>query len=80
MASPTRTSRRTRAATSAPKATHSSAVGDDASGRTGIDFGVYGVPETFVVKGDGTIAFKLIGGVTPGNVALFKAQIAKAAH
>ena len=56
------------------------AVGNDESGRTGIDFGVYGVPETFVVKGDGTIAFKLIGGVTPGNVALFKAEIDKALH
>ena len=39
------------------------AVGNDASGRTGIDFGVYGVPETFVVEGDGTIAYKLVGGV-----------------
>ncbi len=36
-------------------------IGADRSGRTGIDFGVYGVPETFVVKGDGTIAYKFIG-------------------
>lgn len=36
-------------------------VGDDASGRTGIDFGVYGVPETYIVKGDGKIAYKLVG-------------------
>ena len=41
------------------------AIGDDRTGRAAIDFGVYGVPETFVVKGDGTIAFKLIGPVTP---------------
>ncbi len=37
------------------------AVGVDASGRTGIDFGVYGVPETYVIKGDGKIAFKFVG-------------------
>jgi cytochrome c biogenesis protein CcmG/thiol:disulfide interchange protein DsbE len=36
-------------------------IGADRSGMTGIDFGVYGVPETFVVKGDGTIAYKFIG-------------------
>ncbi|MDR3407992.1 MAG: DsbE family thiol:disulfide interchange protein [Methylovirgula sp.] len=37
------------------------AVGVDASGRTGIDFGVYGVPETYIIKGDGKIAFKFVG-------------------
>jgi cytochrome c biogenesis protein CcmG/thiol:disulfide interchange protein DsbE len=36
-------------------------VGADRSGRVAIDWGVYGVPETFVVKGDGTIAYKLVG-------------------
>lgn len=39
-------------------------VGTDAFGRAGIDLGVYGVPETFVVRGDGTVAYKLVGGVT----------------
>jgi cytochrome c biogenesis protein CcmG, thiol:disulfide interchange protein DsbE len=39
-------------------------VGTDAAGRTGIDLGVYGVPETFVIKGDGTVAYKLIGGIS----------------
>ena len=39
-------------------------IGADRSGRAGIDWGVYGVPETFVVKGDGTIAYKFIGPVT----------------
>lgn len=39
-------------------------VGLDESGRTGIDFGVYGVPETFIIKGDGTIAFKYVGPIT----------------
>ena len=56
------------------------AVGDDRSGRTAIDFGVYGVPETFVVKGDGTLAFKLIGPVTPDNIGLLEGEIDKAAR
>jgi cytochrome c biogenesis protein CcmG/thiol:disulfide interchange protein DsbE len=33
----------------------------DANGQTGIDFGVYGVPETFVIDGDGIIRYKHIG-------------------
>ena len=36
-------------------------LGLDADGRASIDWGVYGVPETFIVKGDGTIAYKFIG-------------------
>ena len=44
------------------------AVGADESGRTGIDFGVYGVPETYVVKGDGTIAAKIVGPLTEDNI------------
>jgi cytochrome c biogenesis protein CcmG/thiol:disulfide interchange protein DsbE len=36
-------------------------IGLDASGRTGIDFGVYGVPETYVIRGDGTIAYRFVG-------------------
>ncbi len=39
-------------------------IGADRSGRTGIDWGVYGVPETFVLRGDGTIAYKHIGPIT----------------
>lgn len=41
------------------------AVGADLAGRVGIDFGVYGVPETFVVTGDGTIFYKFVGPLTP---------------
>ena len=41
----------------------------DPAGRTAIDFGVYGVPETFVIKGDGTIAYKFIGPLTPSTAA-----------
>lgn len=37
------------------------AVGVDENGRTAIDWGVYGVPETFVVGRDGRIAYKFIG-------------------
>jgi len=37
----------------------------DADGRTGIDWGVYGVPETFVVDKDGIIRYKQIGPITP---------------
>ncbi len=36
-------------------------IGVDKPGRAAIDWGVYGVPETFVVRGDGTIAYKFIG-------------------
>ena len=37
----------------------------DTSGRTGIDFGVYAAPESFLVDPDGRIVFKQIGAVTP---------------
>jgi cytochrome c biogenesis protein CcmG, thiol:disulfide interchange protein DsbE len=37
----------------------------DVTGRTGIDFGVYGVPETFVIDKKGVIRFKQIGALTP---------------
>jgi len=37
----------------------------DRDGRVGIDFGVYGVPETFVIDKEGAIRYKQIGPVTP---------------
>jgi len=37
------------------------AIGVDANGRTAIDWGVYGVPETFLLGPDGTIRYKFIG-------------------
>ena len=40
-------------------------TGADVSGRVGIDWGVYGVPETFVVDREGRIAYKHIGVLTP---------------
>lgn len=36
----------------------------DVSGRTGIDFGVYAAPETFLIDADGFVVFKQIGAVT----------------
>lgn len=55
------------------------AVGVDANGRASIEWGVYGVPETFVVGRDGNIAYKLIGPVTPENIdSVLKAEIEKA--
>jgi len=44
------------------------AVGIDANGRASIDWGVYGVPETFVVGRDGRIAYKLIGPISEANL------------
>ena len=55
------------------------AVGTDANGRASIDWGVYGVPETFLVGRDGRIAYKLVGPITPGNLeAALKPAIEKA--
>lgn len=39
-------------------------TGADRNGRVAIDWGVYGVPETFVVGADGVIAYKHIGAIT----------------
>ena len=36
-------------------------IGADANGRVGIDLGVYGVPETFVITGDGKVAYRFVG-------------------
>ena len=54
-------------------------VGLDPNGRAGIDWGVYGVPETFIVRGDGTIAYKIVGPITAETAASeLKPQILKA--
>jgi cytochrome c biogenesis protein CcmG, thiol:disulfide interchange protein DsbE len=56
------------------------AVGVDSSGRTSIDWGVYGVPETYVVGRDGRISYKLVGPITAENFAgVLEPEIAKAA-
>ncbi len=46
-----------------------SAVGADRTGRIAIDWGVYGVPETFVVDGAGRIAYKHVGPLSRADIA-----------
>ena len=54
-------------------------VGVDGNGRASIEWGVYGVPETFVVGREGTIVYKLVGPVTPANFdRVLKSEIEKA--
>ena len=43
-------------------------VGLDLKGRAGIDWGVYGAPETFIVDKTGTIRYKHIGALTPRSL------------
>jgi cytochrome c biogenesis protein CcmG/thiol:disulfide interchange protein DsbE len=53
--------------------------GADTNGRASIEWGVYGVPETFVVGRDGRIAYKLIGPITRDNIeTVLKPEIEKA--
>jgi cytochrome c biogenesis protein CcmG/thiol:disulfide interchange protein DsbE len=55
------------------------AVGADVNGRASIDWGVYGVPETFVIDRDGRIAYKLVGPISAENLdAVLKPQLEKA--
>jgi cytochrome c biogenesis protein CcmG/thiol:disulfide interchange protein DsbE len=44
------------------------ATGRDETGRASIDWGVYGVPETFLIGRDGRIAYKLVGPITAENI------------
>jgi cytochrome c biogenesis protein CcmG, thiol:disulfide interchange protein DsbE len=54
-------------------------VGVDGNGRAAIEWGVYGVPETFIVGREGTIVYKMVGPVTPDNLdSVLKAEIDKA--
>ncbi|MDB5590056.1 DsbE family thiol:disulfide interchange protein [Enterovirga sp.] len=52
-----------------------SALGADENGRAAIEWGVYGVPETFVVGPDGTVRHKHVGPLTPEGMADFRAKI-----
>jgi cytochrome c biogenesis protein CcmG, thiol:disulfide interchange protein DsbE len=55
------------------------AAGADPNGRASMEWGVYGVPETFIVGRDGTIAYKLVGPITEVNLArVIKPEIEKA--
>lgn len=54
-------------------------VGVDANGRASIEWGVYGVPESFVVGREGTIVYKLVGPITPQNLkAVLMPELEKA--
>jgi len=44
------------------------AAGADQNGRASMEWGVYGVPETFIVGRDGKIAYKLVGPITEANL------------
>jgi cytochrome c biogenesis protein CcmG, thiol:disulfide interchange protein DsbE len=57
-----------------------SAVGTDPNGRAAIDWGVYGVPETFVVAPDGTIRHKHIGPILPEQMTAFREKVRAAAR
>jgi cytochrome c biogenesis protein CcmG/thiol:disulfide interchange protein DsbE len=55
------------------------ASGADTNGRAGIEWGVYGVPENFIIGRDGRIAYKLVGPVTAENLEqVVKPEIEKA--
>ncbi len=51
------------------------AVGQDESGRGGIEFGITGVPETYIVDRDGIVRYRLPGPISPENL---DAQLAPA--
>lgn len=44
-------------------------IGLDTSGRTAIDFGVYGVPETYVIDQQGRIRLRHVGPLSPTDIA-----------
>ena len=47
-----------------------SAVGVDGNGRAAIEWGVYGMPETFIVNGQGEIVYKHVGPITPETLEM----------
>jgi cytochrome c biogenesis protein CcmG/thiol:disulfide interchange protein DsbE len=54
-------------------------VGVDGNGRAAIEWGVYGVPETFVVGRNGTIVYKMVGPIMPDNIdSVLRVEIDKA--
>ena len=54
-------------------------IGSDESGRAGIDWGVYGVPETFVIGPDGVIRYKHVGPLDAAGARVLMEEAAKAA-
>ncbi|MEM9734100.1 MAG: DsbE family thiol:disulfide interchange protein [Pseudomonadota bacterium] len=52
-------------------------VGVDAQGRTAIDWGFYGIPESFLVDAEGRVRHKIVGPITADKLQVLRAQIAK---
>ena len=56
------------------------AIGTDESGRMGIDWGIYGVPETFIIDGDGKVVDRFPGPITERSLDdVIRAGLKKAA-
>lgn len=56
-----------------------SKIGLDLNNRAGIDWGVYGIPETFIISGDGIVTYKFIGPMDETAIAAkIKPEILKA--
>ncbi len=51
-------------------------VGVDQTGRAGIEWGVYGVPETFLIDAQGIVRYRNVGPLVGANIAAFEAQLA----
>ena len=47
----------------------------DSKGHIGIDWGVYGIPETFIVNSKGIIKYRLVGSITKKNYNAFYSKI-----
>jgi len=47
----------------------------DYGSRTAIRYGVYGVPETFLISPEGTVVYKLVGPLDPRTAPVFRARI-----
>jgi cytochrome c biogenesis protein CcmG/thiol:disulfide interchange protein DsbE len=45
-------------------------IGYDGDGRVGIDWGVYGVPETYIIDRHGVIRERFVGPITPDSLVL----------
>lgn len=56
-------------------------IGSDLSGRAGIEWGISGVPETFIVAPDGTVLFRYVGPVVGDDVVqAFRAALREAGN
>ena len=56
------------------------AIGTDESGRMGIDWGIYGVPETFIIDGNGKVVDRFPGPITERSLDdVIRAGLKKAA-